>query len=302
MNGSARSVVACIGVFDGVHRGHRTLINSARRIADSVGLPLVAITLFPHPASVLRPEAGPLQIASLEDRIALLLEAGADAVEVIDFTPDYSEITPVEFIEDALVSRMRAGHVVVGENFRFGRMAAGTPELLIAECAQRGITAHIIPVAADSAPWSSTRIRRLVAAGAVDEASEVLGRPFSLTGTVVHGDHRGRELGYPTANVQTETGMLVPADGVYAGWLDAAGERFPAAISVGTNPQFEGAELRVEAYCIDRTGLDLYGVPARVTFVRRLREQAVFESLEAFLDQMALDVDQARFVLRPLIP
>ena len=300
MSDTTDSVVACIGVFDGVHRGHRTLIDTARQVADRAGLPLVAITFFPHPAAVLRPDSVPPQIASLEDRIALLLEAGADAVEVIDFTPDYSEITPVEFIEDALVSRMRAGHVVVGENFRFGRMAAGTPELLIAECAQRGITAHIIPVAADSAPWSSTRIRRLVAAGAVDEASEVLGRPFSLTGTVVHGDHRGRELGYPTANVQT--GTPGPAHGVYAGWLGGAGERFPAAISVGTNPQFEGAELRVEAYCIDRTGLDLYGVPARVTFVRRLREQAVFESLEAFLDQMALDVDQARFVLRPLIP
>jgi riboflavin kinase / FMN adenylyltransferase len=302
MSDSIDSVVACIGVFDGVHRGHRTLIDAARAVAERAGLPLVAITFFPHPAAVLRPQAVPPQIASLEDRISLLLEAGADAVEVIDFTPKYSEITPVEFIEDALVSRMHAEHVVVGENFRFGSMAAGTPEVLIKECAERGITAHVIPVAADSAPWSSTRIRRLVAAGAVDDAAEVLGRPFSLTGTVVHGDHRGRELGYPTANVQTAPGMLVPADGVYAGWLDAAGERFPAAISVGTNPQFEGAELRVEAYCIDRTGLDLYDLPARVTFVRRLREQAVFDSLPAFLEQMALDVDQARFVLGGLIP
>ena len=291
------TVVACMGVFDGVHRGHRALVDAARQVADTAGLPLVAITFFPHPAAVLRPETAPSQIASLEDRIALLCDAGADVVEVIDFTPEYAEMSPIEFIEDTLVARMHAAHVVVGENFRFGRMAAGTPDLLIRECAERGIAAHIIPVAADSAPWSSTRIRRLVAEGAVDEASEVLGRAFSLTGTVVHGDHRGRELGYPTANVQTGNGMLVPADGVYAGWLDAAGERYPAAISVGTNPQFEGAELRVEAYCIDRTGLDLYGVPARVIFVRRLREQAVFESIEAFLDQMALDVEQARFVL-----
>ncbi|MGI9135890.1 MAG: riboflavin kinase, partial [Candidatus Nanopelagicales bacterium] len=171
------------------------------------------------------------------------------------------------------------------------------PEVLIAECAQRGIEAHVVPVAADSAPWSSTRIRRLVTSGDVQDAAEVLGRPFSLTGTVVHGDHRGRDLGYPTANVQTAPGMLVPADGVYAGWLDAAGERYPAAISVGTNPQFQGAELRIEAYCIDHEGLDLYGLPSRVSFVRRLRVQGVFDSLEAFLDQMALDVDQARFVL-----
>lgn len=298
MSETAGSVVACIGVFDGVHRGHRSLIDSARSVADQAGLPLVAITFFPHPAVVLRPESVPAQIASLDDRIRLLLEAGADAVEVIDFTPEYAHITPVEFIDDALVHRMHAAHVVVGENFRFGRLAAGTPELLVAECAARGITAHVVPVAADSAPWSSTRIRRLVSKGEVEEAGEVLGRHFSLTGVVVHGDHRGRELGYPTANVQTSPGMLVPADGVYAGWFEAAGERYPAAISVGTNPQFEGAELRVEAFCIDQDDLDLYDRPARVSFVRYLRGQAVFDSLQDFLDQMADDVERARFVLR----
>ncbi|MEY4137047.1 MAG: hypothetical protein RL205_1175 [Actinomycetota bacterium] len=302
MSDTTDTVVACIGVFDGVHRGHRTLISEARRIADQAGLPLVAITFFPHPAAVLRPESVPAQIASLDDRISLLLEAGADAVEVIDFTPEYSDITPSEFIDDALVERMHAAHVVVGENFRFGRMAAGTPELLTAQCSERGIIAHVVPVAADSAPWSSTRIRTLVGSGDMEQAGEVLGRVFSMTGVVVHGDHRGRELGYPTANLQTAPGMLVPADGVYAGLLETRGETYPAAISVGTNPQFEGSELRIEAYCLDREGLDLYDLPARVSFVRRLRGQAVFETLEAFLDQMALDVDQARFVLEGRIP
>jgi riboflavin kinase/FMN adenylyltransferase len=302
MSETIGSVVACIGVFDGVHRGHRSLIDLARTIADEAGLPLVAITFFPHPAAVLRPDSVPAQIATLDDRIQLLLEAGADAVEVIDFTPDYAHITPAEFIDDALVERMHAAHVVVGENFRFGRMAAGTPEVLKSECAARGVTAHVVPVAADFAPWSSTRIRRLVSAGDVEDAGEVLGRPFSLTGTVVHGDHRGRVLGYPTANIHTESGMLIPGDGVYAGWLDVPGQRFPVAISVGTNPQFEGSERRVEAYCIDREGLDLYGLPARVTFTRFLREQQVFDTLEEFLDQMALDVEQARFVLDVPIP
>jgi riboflavin kinase/FMN adenylyltransferase len=302
MNETPGQVVACIGVFDGVHRGHRTLIDTARSIADEAGLPLVAITFFPHPAAVLRPESVPLQIATVQDRISLLLEAGADAVEIIDFTPEYAHITPAEFIDDALVERMHAAHVVVGENFRFGRMAAGTPDVLVAECADRGISAHVVPVAADSAPWSSTRIRRLVSAGEVQAAGEVLGRAFSMTGTVVHGDHRGRDLGYPTANLQTDPGMLVPADGVYAGWLEASGVRYAAAISVGTNPQFEGSELRIEAYCIDREGLDLYGLPARVTFTRRLRGQAVFDSLEEFLEQMAQDVEQARFVLEGAIP
>jgi len=302
MKHTTGSVVACIGVFDGVHRGHRTLIDVARAVADEAGLPLVAITFYPHPAVVLRPDSVPAQIATLDDRISLLLAAGADAVEVIDFTPEYAEITPAEFIDDALVERMHAAHVVVGENFRFGRMAAGTPELLMTECADRGITAHVVPVAADSAPWSSTRIRQLVLSGDVEGAAEVLGRAFSLTGPVVHGDHRGRELGYPTANIDTAPGMLVPADGVYAGWLETPGETFAAAISVGTNPQFEGAELRVEAYCLDREELDLYGQPVRASFIRRLRGQEVFDSLEAFLDQMALDVAQARFVLDTPIP
>lgn len=302
MKHTTGGVVACIGVFDGVHRGHRTLIDVARAVADEAGLPLVVITFYPHPAVVLRPDSVPAQIATLDDRISLLLAAGADAVEVIDFTPEYAEITPAEFIDDALVERMHAAHVVVGENFRFGRMAAGTPELLMAECADRGITAHVVPVAADSAPWSSTRIRQLVLSGDVEGAAEVLGRAFSLTGPVVHGDHRGRELGYPTANIDTAPGMLIPADGVYAGWLETPGETFAAAISVGTNPQFEGAELRVEAYCLDSEKLDLYGLPVRASFIRRLRGQEVFDSLEAFLDQMALDVAQARFVLDTPIP
>jgi riboflavin kinase/FMN adenylyltransferase len=257
----------------------------------------VAITFFPHPAAVLRPDSIPAQIATLDDRVDLLLAAGADAVEVIDFTPEYAHITPEQFIDDALVHRMTASHVVVGENFRFGRMATGDPSLLTRECATRGIEAHVVPVAADSAPWSSTRIRRLVSAGEVAEAAEVLGRPFSLTGVVVHGDHRGRELGYPTANLHVGSSTLVPGDGVYAGWLDTASDRYPAAISVGTNPQFQGSEMRVEAYCIDQQGLDLYGQKVRVTFVDRLRGQAVFESLEAFVNQMSLDVAQARFVL-----
>jgi riboflavin kinase/FMN adenylyltransferase len=302
MDETRDSVVACIGVFDGVHRGHRALIDVARHVADDAGVPLVAITFSPHPAAVLRPDSVPPQIASLDDRIALLLDAGADAVEVVHFTPEYAHITPEEFIDDALVHRMRAADVVVGENFRFGRMASGTPELLVSECARRGISAHIVPVAADSAPWSSTRVRRLVAAGDVRAASEVLGRDFSMTGLVVHGDHRGRELGYPTANVRTDPGMLVPADGVYAGWLEVGDFVYPAAISVGTNPQFQGSELRIEAYCIGHEGLDLYDRPARVTFLRHLRGQEVFDSLQAFLDQMALDVEQARFVLDTSAP
>ncbi len=302
MNRDSHGVVACIGVFDGVHLGHRALIHEARTIADECGLELVAITFYPHPLAVLKPEAAPPQICTIEDRISQLLKAGADRVEVIDFTEEYALYSPVDFIEDALENRMRARHVVVGESFRFGHKALGNPAVLRRECASRGIGVTVIPVAADSAPWSSTRVRRLVAAGNLEEASRVLGRSFSLTGLVVHGDHRGRELGYPTANVKSEPGMLVPADGVYAGWLEAQGARYPAAISVGTNPQFQGSELRIEAYCIDVSGLDLYDLPARVTFIQHLRGQAVFDSLEAFLDQMARDVAQARFVLDTPIP
>lgn len=288
--------VVCIGVFDGVHAGHRALIAEARAQADALGAPLIAVTFDPHPAAVLRPIAAPKSLASLDERVRLLKEAGADEVDILRFDQRMSTETPEEFV-DFLVAQFDAKVVVVGANFRFGSGAAGDVSTLRALGDSRGFRVRSVALRSDGEPWSSTRIRSLLMEGQVEAANRILGRPYRLEGVVVHGDHRGRELGYPTANLQPDGTPVVPADGVYAGWLTVEGDRLPAAISVGTNPQFDGADQRVEAYAIDRTGLDLYGRRAAVDFTDFLRSQAVFDSLEAFVARMGADVDQARALL-----
>ena len=285
--------VVCIGVFDGVHAGHRALIAEARAEAHALGAPLIAVTFDPHPAAVLRPIAAPKSLASLDERVRLLKEAGADEVDILRFDQRMSTETPEEFV-DFLVAQFDAKVVVVGANFRFGSGAAGDVSTLRGLGDSRGFRVRSVALRSDGEPWSSTRIRSLLMEGQIEAANRILGRPYRLEGVVVHGDHRGRELGYPTANLQPDGTPVVPADGVYAGWLTVEGDRLPAAISVGTNPQFDGADQRVEAYAIDRTGLDLYGRRATVDFTDFLRAQAVFESLEAFVAQMGADVDLAR--------
>lgn len=289
--------VACIGLFDGVHRGHRALISRARAEADRRGIPLIVVSFDPHPLATVRPSAVPGSLATVPERIALLEEAGADEVDVLRFDMEFSRQTPEEFAQRILVERLCARAVVVGENFRFGAAAAGDVATLARLGDRLGFDTIVSELAADREPWSSTRIRQHLASGEVAEANRILGRPYSLPGIVVHGDHRGRELGYPTANLHLDGAPVVPEDGVYAGWLVAAGERMAAAISIGTNPQFEGLERRIEAYAIDRDGLDLYGQQVTVEFEAFLRPQAVFGSLAAFLGQMEADVDRARGIL-----
>lgn len=287
----------CIGVFDGVHRGHRALLAEGRRQADALGLPLTAVTFSPHPMSVVGPHHAPRSLSTLGHRRALLLEAGADDVDVLQFDAAMSARSPEDFITDELVDRLGARAVVVGEDFRFGHRAAGTVDTLRSVGEQSGFTVTGVGLVGDGERWSSTRIRALLDDGAVAEAAGQLGRPYALDGTVVHGDHRGRELGYPTANLAWDDDPVIPADGVYAGWLTVEGLRHPAAISVGTNPQFDGRERRVEAYVLDRDDLDLYGLPVRVEFVERLRGQMTFDSLDGLLVQMAQDVDRSRLLL-----
>jgi riboflavin kinase/FMN adenylyltransferase len=289
--------VACIGVFDGVHRGHQALIGRARAEANRAGLPLVAVTFDPHPESVIRPGHAPRSLATVEHRIELLHAAGADSVEVLAFDETMAAETPEEFVQSVLADRLRARTVVVGENFLFGAHAAGNVAVLADLGRALGFEVIAMPLASDDAPWSSSRIRALLASGQVGEANEMLGREYSIDGTVVHGDHRGRELGYPTANLEAMGVPVVPADGVYAGWLRADGGRLPAAISVGTNPQFDGRDRRIETYVIDRADLDLYGCTVRVTFADRIRGQEVFDTLDVFIAQMGLDVERARILL-----
>lgn len=291
--------VLCVGVFDGVHRGHRVLLSEGRRQADDLGLPLVAVTFDPHPLAVVGPRRAPSSLATLEHRCALLREAGADAVDVLPFDDEMAMLEPRDFIQAELMDRLRGHAIVVGENFRFGHGAAGDVDTLRDYGSTRGLRVTGVPLAGETeGRWSSTAIRRRLGEGDVEGAAADLGRLYALDGTVVHGDHRGRELGYPTANLAWVGDPTVPADGVYAGWLDAGGERLAAAISVGTNPQFGGLERRVEAHAIDRAGLDLYDAPARVEFTARLRGQERFADVSALVEQMALDVDRARGVLR----
>ena len=241
-------IAVVVGVFDGVHLGHRALLAQARDAAGPGGR-VIAATFHPHPGAILRPEGAPLTLATLDDRIALLEAAGADEVEVLRFTPGFAAQTPAQFAA-TLHDRLGAETVVVGANFRFGAGAAGDAATLRDLGAGLGFHVRTLLLEDGGERISSTRIRELLADGEVGEAARLLARPYRLRGIVVHGDARGRELGYPTANLAPDTGSgepAIPADGVYAGWLTHRGEAMPAAISVGTNPQFRGVERRVEA-------------------------------------------------------
>ena len=298
--GLGRTVVT-IGNFDGVHLGHQTVIHRARAVARDLGADqVVAVTFDPHPMAVLRPEHAPSTLTSIETRAALLSDEGADAVLVLPFDREIASWTPEEFIDRILVEALHAAAIVVGANFRFGNRAAGDVNTL----REAGLTRDFVVegIALDGGPqvWSSTYVRTCLATGDVAGAAEALGRAFTVRGIVVEGDHRGRELGFPTANVPTSGMLAAPADGVYAGWLRRCdtGEAYPAAISVGTNPTFDGErERRVESYVLDRTDLELYGVEVEVSFVERLRGMVKFESVEGLIDTMRDDVERARGIL-----
>lgn len=293
MTAEERCVIT-MGVFDGVHRGHQALLHKAREVADSYGLPLVVMTFDPHPASVLRPGSEPARLMSVTRRCEALHVHGADRVEVVRFDSSVSTMTDEEFAREYFTGRNRAAAVVVGENLRFGRDAAGDVARLTELGAALDFEGVGVALSRDGAPWSSTRVRAAIAAGDVSGARAILGRDPEIGGIVVTGDRRGRELGYPTANVEVDAGVAVPREGIYAGLLVAEGIPSPAAISVGTNPHFGGQELRVEANVLDRDDLDLYGNRVRLEFRSRLRGQATFPSLEDYLDQMARDVESVR--------
>ncbi|QZY28083.1 bifunctional riboflavin kinase/FAD synthetase [Nocardioides coralli] len=297
---SLGATTVVIGNFDGVHRGHRAVIARARGSAETSERPLVAVTFDPHPMAVLRPEHAPSILTAIDTRAALLAEAGVDHVLALPFSREMAGWSPEQFIDRVLVEALHAATVVVGANFRFGSRAAGDVALLREVGRSRGFTAEGIALDGGPQVWSSTYVRTCLAAGDVAGAAEALGRPFTVRGEVVVGDRRGRELGYPTANVPIAEGMAAPSDGVYAGWLtrlDTA-ERYPAAISVGTNPTFAGERARrVEAYALDRDDLELYGVEVEVTFVDRLRGMVRFDGAEPLLETMADDVRRTRLVL-----
>ena len=283
--------VLAVGIFDGVHAGHQQIIATAKHLGE-----VTVMTFDPHPTSVVAPERTPSQLISVKDRIELLKLAGATHVEVVNFNKDFSQLSPDQFIEDVLLGRFKAEHVVIGENFNFGFKAQGSPKYLSEVGPKYGFGVSIVKLQEErGSTISSTRIRNLIIDGEIERANELLTRRFYLKGPVVHGEKRGREIGYPTANLGLAPLATIPADGVYAGWLSVGESRWAAAISIGTNPTFPGVRGRqVEAYAIDQVGLDLYDQEAKIEFGFRLRDTLKFDGLAPLLEQMKKDCDQAR--------
>ena len=286
-----------IGVFDGVHRGHRELISRAVELAAKRELPCVLMTFDPHPSEVVRPGSHPAQLTTLQRRAELVEELGVDVFCVLPFTPELSRMPADVFVHELLVEQLHVAAVVVGENFTFGKGAAGDVTLLRTLGNRFGFTAEGESLLTeDHLVYSSTYIRACIDAGDVVAAEHALGRPHRLEGIVVRGDGRGRDLGFPTANLSTPKFAAVPADGVYACRFIQGGKVRDAAVSVGTNPTFSGRERRVEAFVLD-VNEDFYGQRVALDFVARLRGQLKFDSSDDLVVQMREDVEQARRLL-----
>lgn len=312
--------VVTLGNFDGVHRGHREVLDTVVRQARDRGARAVAVTFDPHPVAVLHPERSPQQVTAMEHRLELLAATGLDAVLVIPFTREFAQLTPGDFVRQVFLDTLGAQVVVVGTDTRFGvrnsgdlgtlrelGQAWGFEVVALDPVGGNGATAELgaTPAARLPRAWSSTRLRRALSEGDVALAADILGRSHRVSGEVVHGRHRGRELGFPTANLAQDSDGMVPRDGVYAGWLerpelppDHPDRRMPAAISVGTNPTFDDVPVRtVEAHVLDRTDLDLYDEHVWVDFVAWLRGNLRFETVGDLQLQMADDVGASRTLL-----
>ncbi|MFG2046285.1 bifunctional riboflavin kinase/FAD synthetase [Micromonospora sp. NPDC048935] len=296
--GWGRSVVT-IGVFDGVHKGHQATIGHTVARARELGVQSVVVTFDPHPAEVVRPGSHPAVLTEQARKAELIEQLGVDVLCVVPFTPEFSRLPAEQFVHDVLVEHLHSALVVVGGNFRFGHRAAGDVALLERLGQTFGFAVEGSPlVTEDGTVFSSTYIRFCVDAGDVGAAAAALGRPHRVEGVVVRGDQRGRELGFPTANLLCHRYAAVPADGVYAARLIRRGQHEPllAAVSVGTNPTFSGRERRVEAYALDFSG-DLYGERLALDFVAHLRGQIRYDSIEPLIAQMNQDVERTRRAL-----
>lgn len=293
------TTVVTIGNFDGVHRGHRVLVDRTTAEAARRGARAVAVTFDPHPAAVLRPGAVPAALQTLEERTQALLGAGCDEVVVVPFDRRFAAQGPEEFVDRLLVERLAAEHVVVGENFRFGRAAAGDVVVLAALGQQRGFGVEAVGlVDLGDGPVSSSALRGLLAAGDLEAVARGLGRDFSVTGEVVHGEGRGRTIGIPTANVATGGERALPADGVYACWASSdAQERVAAVVNVGWRPTFEGTSRTVEAHLLVDGAPDLYGQRLTLEFIARIRGEERFDGPEALVARIQEDIGSARDLL-----
>jgi riboflavin kinase/FMN adenylyltransferase len=306
--------VVTIGNFDGVHRGHQQVLTQLLRTAGQHGARSVVVTFDPHPALVHRPDSAPELLMGLQDKLDALADTGVDAVLVMKYNLTLAAMTPEEFVVNVLLDGLQAAHVVVGHDLRFGVGNSGDVGTMQELGRKLGFGVHVVnefgaegfPVHDDGGTdrrCSSTWVREALAEGDVETAAAVLGRPHRMRGEVVHGAARGRALGFPTANLDRGATGYVPADGIYAGWLvDESGTRWPAAISVGSNPTFDGVSRQVEAHVIDRPeeeveDFNLYGQTVVVEFTSRLRGMVAYRGPEALVEQMRLDVAQAHDLL-----
>ncbi len=297
-------VAVTIGQYDGVHLGHRVVIGEVRRLAADAGWGTAVVTFDRHPASVVRPESAPLLLTDLDQKLELLAATGVDYTVVIRFDDERSRESPEQFVHEVLLDCLGSRAVVVGEDFHFGHRRQGHVDFLRAMGADEGFEVVGMSLVGEDpgpgdGPVSSTAVRRALVDGRLDDVTAMLGRHHEVRGTVVVGDRRGRELGFPTANVAVPAGMALPADGIYAGWyLRPDGTSWPAAISLGRRPTFyaDAEASLLEAHLLDFSG-DLYGEEARVAFVAHLRGEERFASVEALVDQMTRDCDRARAVL-----
>jgi riboflavin kinase/FMN adenylyltransferase len=287
-----------LGVFDGVHRGHQLLIEQARAIADANNESLLAVSFAPHPAQILAPEHFLGLLSTAETRRELLLAAGADEVDFVAFDTQLAEYRAEQFASEFIVEKWRGTHVVVGQNFRFGTGARAGVNELAALGLELGFSVSVVALLEDQSAVSSSRIRKLLREGQVDEANSLLGRLYEIRGKIVRGHQRGRELGFPTANLETPTDLLIPGDGVYAAWVEIDASSFPAAVSIGTNPTFDDVlATRVEGYLLDQSDLDLYGKIATFRFVAQIRPMRKFADLSELIAAMTQDVAQTREIL-----
>ena len=297
----SRPAAVTIGVFDGVHRGHLGLLAQLRTVAAARGLATVVVTFKNHPLTVLRPDVDVTYLMPFQRRLELLEAAGVDRVVPIDFTRALSELTAREFVT-ALRGGLSMRHLVAGPDFALGKGRAGTLDVLRGLGAEIGFeVAEADPSVAGGVRVSSTEARRRLAEGAVSEAAELLGRPFRLTGEVVKGDQRGRALGYPTANLKTAPRMALPADGIYATLAHVGGRALPSATSVGVRPTFDVVDRTVETFILDFDE-EIYGAELALDFVERIRPELQFDSVEALIERMDEDVEQARGILAAEAP
>ncbi len=292
-----------VGAYDGIHRGHRTVLSTLSELAEKRGLSPGVITFDKHPAAVLRPENAPLLLTDSDQRIELFTEIGIEYLYLLQFNAQRAETTDRDFVTDVLLGRMNAKLVVVGTNFHFGKARSGSVDSLREFGDEMGFEVIGLDLFAEDdaiEPVSSTAIRRALAGGEIDAANAMLGRYFEVRGEVIKGDQRGRTIGFPTANIAFDAGRAWPAKGVYTAWVTLPdGQRVPAAVNIGLRPTFhQRAEQPVlEAHLIDFDG-DLYGQKLRVEFVNFLRSERRFAGIDEISEQLKKDVEHARTALR----